>query len=173
MRAKISLLVLAGSVFRLLFLIAVAVLATQYLQDIFSEEMSDLHIITVLGSWVLMFIGGVIPLIVKICSLKENELCITDQRVFGKKGNIKKQTLDVPLSKIDSVAVNTTFWGAIFNYSTIIIKTNTNKFEYSLIKNAQKFKNELMQAIEIKKEQEIKEQAQAMFEAMCVAQSKQ
>ena len=172
-RAENSPSAMLFSVFRLVVFIVASIYATDLLQTLNEGEWIDIKIFVILGIWAFTFLFGFIPLVSKIQALKRNELCLTNRRVFGRKGKFNKKTLDVPLSKIDSVIVETPFWGRLFNYSTIIIKTNTEKFVYERLKDGQIFKNKLMQLIEEKKEQEIKEQAQAMFDAMCSAQAKQ
>lgn len=80
----------------------------------------------------------------KVCILLDTtELCFTNIRVIGKTGWIKTKSLDAPINKINDVSITQGLLGRIFNYSTIIISTSSNKYFYKYIKEADDFKDEL------------------------------
>jgi uncharacterized membrane protein YdbT with pleckstrin-like domain len=74
-------------------------------------------------SWVWLLL--VIPVaIVAFAALavKTSELVITDRRVLIKVGFIQRQTFEMFISKIESVAVTQGMLGRFFNYGTVEIR---------------------------------------------------
>ncbi|MDE5616358.1 MAG: PH domain-containing protein [Clostridia bacterium] len=120
----------------------------------------------ILFSW-LLFIPT-IKAIVATVRFKSTELAVTDKRVVGKIGVFKTKSLDAPLNKIQNASVARTFWGRVFNYSTIKISTasESDGFYFGYIKNADAFKGMIMNQIEIYEEERVKEQARQMASAM-------
>ena len=76
-----------------------------------------------------------------VVAIDTTELGFTNKRFIGKKGWFKTITLDAPLNKINDIMIKQNFLGKIFNYSTIVISTSSNRYVYDFIKNAQNFKN--------------------------------
>lgn len=114
-----------------------------------------------------VFVGvSALMLLKKLFYLLLNKFCLTETRLFGKKGFIKRETIDAPLTKIDSVSIKTTFWGRIFNFSSIVVKTTSDQFVFPYIAGVQQFKNEVMQQLEKQKENERIAQAKAMADAI-------
>lgn len=58
------------------------------------------------------------------------ELVVTDQRLLIKTGIIRRQTLEMFISKVESIAVDQGFLGRLSDYGTIIIR-GTGGFEES------------------------------------------
>ncbi|MBO5908081.1 MAG: PH domain-containing protein [Clostridia bacterium] len=76
------------------------------------------------------------------------EYLVTDQKVMEKYGWISTHTDEMPLSKIENVVVNYTFWGKIFNYGTVICQgTNRNNVSFYYVKDAESIKKELNELI--------------------------
>ena len=57
-----------------------------------------------------------------------SELVITDRRVLIKTGIIRRQTFEMFISKIESVAVDQGFFGRIFDYGSVLVR-GTGGFE--------------------------------------------
>lgn len=57
-----------------------------------------------------------------------SELVITDIRVLIKTGVIRRQTLEMFISKIESIAIDQGFFGRLFDYGTVIVR-GTGGFE--------------------------------------------
>jgi uncharacterized membrane protein YdbT with pleckstrin-like domain len=49
------------------------------------------------------------------------EFAVTNRRVMAKKGFIQRRTLEILLSKVESVAINQDLMGRIFNYGVVTI----------------------------------------------------
>jgi len=119
----------------------------------------------VIGLWLFAAVA-ILALLKKLFYLLLNRLCLTDSRVFGKKGFIKRETLDAPLTKIDSVSIKTSFWGRIFNFSSIVVTTTSEKFIFPYIADVQGFKNQVLEQIDKQRESERIAQAKAMADAI-------
>jgi hypothetical protein len=74
------------------------------------------------GFAVLWLLGGVWNLINRISIFFTTEFAVTNKRVIGKSGAFRRRSLEVMMSKIESVSVDEPFWGRIFNFGTITVK---------------------------------------------------
>lgn len=78
---------------------------------------------------------------VKYCT---TEYLVTDQKVLEKYGWISTHTDETPLSKIENITVSYTFWGKIFNYSTVSFQgANRNNVNFYYIKNGEEIKKQV------------------------------
>lgn len=57
-----------------------------------------------------------------------SELVITDRRVLVKTGVIRRQTLEMFIAKVESIAVDQSFLGRFFDYGTVVVR-GTGGFE--------------------------------------------
>jgi uncharacterized membrane protein YdbT with pleckstrin-like domain len=63
-----------------------------------------------------------------------SEFAVTNRRVIVKVGFISRRTIEINLSKVESVEVNQDIFGRLFNYGTIlVIGTGGTKEPFSLI----------------------------------------
>ena len=109
---------------------------------------------------------GILPSLFQIINIKMSVLAITDRRVIGKTGIIRVVALDMPLSKVDNISLNTQFWGRILGYSTIEVKSASGAWGFKYIAHANEFKNSVTEALEEAEQRARLEQAQAMADAM-------
>lgn len=76
----------------------------------------------VLGLLTVAFFGlGLIFWIMAFIRYKTTELAFTNKRVIAKFGFIRRQTIELNISKVESIQVNQDIPGRIFNYGTLII----------------------------------------------------
>ena len=137
-------------------------------------EKAKLNALALVPIWIcgmLFFWLLLIPTIKAIAAtvrFKSTELAVTDKRVVGKVGVFNTKSLDAPLNKIQNASVTRTFWGRVFNYSTIKISTasESDGCYFPYIKSADAFKGMIMNQIEIYEEDRVKEQAKQMANAM-------
>ena len=74
-------------------------------------------------SWVwLLLVIPVAIVALAVLAVKTSELVITDRRVLIKVGFIQRQTFEMFISKIESVAVSQGMLGRFFNYGTVEIR---------------------------------------------------
>lgn len=133
---------------------------------------ADRNALFLLGAWIkgiLLFWLLLIPTIKAIAAtirFTRVELAITNKRIIGKVGVFNTKSLDTPLNKIQTVGAKQTFFGKIFNYSTITIDTAAGKFEFDCIKSGDNFKGMVMAQIDQFEEDRIAQQANQMANAM-------
>ena len=76
----------------------------------------------VLGLLTVAFFGlGLIFWIMAFIRYKTTELAFTNKRVIAKFGFISRQTIELNISKMESIQVNQGILGRIFNYGTLVI----------------------------------------------------
>lgn len=76
----------------------------------------------VAGLLTLPLLGlGLIFWIVAIIHYKTTELAFTNKRVIAKFGLISRKTIELNISKVESMQVNQGILGRIFNYGTLVI----------------------------------------------------
>lgn len=76
----------------------------------------------VLGLLTVAFFGlGLIFWIAAFIRYKTTELAFTSKRVIAKFGFISRKTIELNISKVESIQVNQGILGRIFNYGTLVI----------------------------------------------------
>ncbi len=136
---------------------------------------ADKSPLALLGAWInaiLFFWLLLIPVFKAIAATIRFsclELAITNKRMVGKVGVFNTQTLDAPLNKIQNVGTKQTFWGKIFNFSTVEIDTAAGKFAFTYIKNGDAFKSMILGQVDQYEEDRLKQQAEQMAKAMAGA----
>jgi len=48
-------------------------------------------------------------------------LAITNKRIIVKFGFIRRQTVEISLSKVESIQVNQGLWGRVFNFGSLVV----------------------------------------------------
>lgn len=72
------------------------------------------------------------------------EYLVTNCKVLEKYGWLSTHTDEMPLTKIENIVVEYSFFGKIFNYGNVIIQgANHNNVNFNNIKNAEAVKKEL------------------------------
>jgi uncharacterized membrane protein YdbT with pleckstrin-like domain len=73
--------------------------------------------------------GGLLSLFIillqllnRISTFFSTEFAVTNKRVIGKSGMLRRRSLEIMLSKIESVRVDEPLLGRILNYGTIVVK---------------------------------------------------
>lgn len=76
----------------------------------------------ILGFLLLAVWGiGLIFWLVAFIRYKTTELAFTNKRVIAKFGFISRQTVELNISKVESIQVNQGIFGRLFNFGTLII----------------------------------------------------
>jgi uncharacterized membrane protein YdbT with pleckstrin-like domain len=78
-------------------------------------------IIFLLPGLLCLIIIGIIPLIGALIRNATSEFAVTNKRVIVKTGLIQRDTLELNLAKVESIGVEQTLWGRVFNYGTIVV----------------------------------------------------
>ena len=102
------------------------------------------------GGVLLLF--GVIFLLSGIFEIKSAQLVLTDKRLLGRRGFIRKVVVDIMLSKIDTVVSSNGLLGGILNYGNIkIITPGTgakNGIVYTYVSNGDEFRKAVLKSLE-------------------------
>lgn len=76
----------------------------------------------VLGTIFLFFYGiGIVLLAIAYIRYKTTELAFTNKRVIAKFGFISRDTIELNINKVESIQVNQSVLGRMFNYGTLVI----------------------------------------------------
>ena len=93
-------------------------------------------------SWVSLFTLGMYPLI----KMKSDEFAITNKRIIVKTGLISRKTLEMNLSKIESVNVDQSIIARIFGHGSIrITGTGGTKESFPTIRNPLEFRKKFQE----------------------------
>ena len=90
---------------------------------------------------ILCVVFGGLVLLFAILRYKAIKLVLTDNRVFGRRNIWRTEAFDLPIGKIDNVIVVFSFWGKMFNYATVTIKSVMGAYKYKYVTSAEEFKN--------------------------------
>jgi len=74
------------------------------------------------GISLLYLLMAFLNLLTRIAIFFSTEFAVTNKRVIGKSGVLRRKSLEVMLSKIESVSVDEPFWGRILNFGTVTVK---------------------------------------------------
>jgi uncharacterized membrane protein YdbT with pleckstrin-like domain len=96
----------------------------------------------------LNILQGVLGMVSGLVRILTSEFAITNKRVVVKTGFLRRSTIELLLSKIESINVNQTFAGRLLNYGTIIITgTGTTHEPLYNIANPLDFRRQIQQQI--------------------------
>lgn len=76
------------------------------------------------------------------------EMGVTNRRVLIKTGLTSRRTLDMMLSKVESIAVDETFWGRMFGYGSVMVRgTGGTPESFVMIAHPQQFRQAVQQQV--------------------------
>jgi uncharacterized membrane protein YdbT with pleckstrin-like domain len=122
----VSLLSLIGTFFAgaLLILVGLALAVAPHSGVVSDTSMSGL---TVAGLAVML--AGVLVIVVGLIKRASTELAVTNRRVIAKFGLVSRRTIELNLSKLESIRVDQSVGGRIFNYGSIVVVGTGNTLE--------------------------------------------
>jgi uncharacterized membrane protein YdbT with pleckstrin-like domain len=94
------------------------------------------------------------------------EIAITDRRLIGKTGFIRRQSKDTILDKVSNISFDEGFFGRIFGYGTITVVAAGEKVSFIGISHPEEFRKIVMQQIEAYNEMKLKQQAEAIAKGL-------
>ena len=97
-----------------------------------------------------------------VISSTATELILTNKRLFGVRGLINKQSMDTPLSKINTVSLE----NSNVAFGDLHISTSSGDFVMLRLAQAELMRSAILEQIEIDKETQIEKQAAAISGAM-------
>ena len=113
-----------------------------------------------------LFLIGLVWLLVRFIGYTNNDLILTNKRVFGKCGLISTTQMQSPLKKIDSVSFKSGLFGKLIGYGTVEIATTSSHFKFRFIKDGQTFYNDIFNQLELSDEEKRIEDAKAIADAI-------
>lgn len=112
-----------------------------------------------------LFILGLIWLIIRYIGYKNNDLILTNKRVFGKCGLIFTTQMQSPLNKIDSVSVSQGIFAKLIGYGTVEVYTTSSRFKFRFIRESHSFYNDIFNQLEISEKVKRVENANVIVDA--------
>ena len=101
-----------------------------------------------LGGLILIVLAAV-TLIAGLVKRNSTEMAVTSRRVLIKTGIASRRTIEMLLSKIESIVVTEPFWGRMFGYGTVVIRgTGGTPEPFYLVANPTEFRRHVQQQIE-------------------------
>ena len=98
-----------------------------------------------LGILTIWFAVGIVFIIMAIINVKSTELAVTNKKLIGKIGFIRRSSIDIPIQKIESVSIEQSLVGRFLNYGTLTIKgTGGDGITIQNIKNPLLFRKTVM-----------------------------
>lgn len=89
----------------------------------------------------LLLVAGAAILVYGLAKRNATEMAVTNKRVLIKTGLASRRTLDLMLSRVESIAVEETFLGRIFGYGSVIVRgTGGTPEAFFLIAHPQEFR---------------------------------
>jgi len=115
----VSLLSLIGTFFdgALLILVGLALAIAPH-TGIASEGATGGGLTTV---GLVVALAGVLVVVVGLVKRASTELAVTNRRVIAKFGLVSRRTIELNLSKLESIRVDQSVGGRIFNYGSIVV----------------------------------------------------
>ena len=171
-KAKISFWWLVPSILKAALAVIAAVIINMVMSNMVdsmsktANQVKDIFSTIKTGIFVLLCIAAAVEIAVKIIVIITTHLVITNKRVLGKQGIVKISTMDVPIDKVDNVSFDGGFWGNIFHFYKLSVKSTSSSFYFNGISNAQEFKNSITDAIDKRAEDLRKAQAAELAAAI-------
>lgn len=107
-----------------------------------------------------------IKIIPHVIAFFTTKLALTNKKVIGKVGFIKKATLDMPLNRVQGITFAQGLFGKIFNYGTIEISSAADKVTFHYIAKPEAFKKAVLNQMDIFEDEKVQKQATTMAKAM-------
>ena len=101
----------------------------------------------VLGVILIPLLIGIVILVSLWIRYRTTELAITSKRIIAKHGLIKRETIEINLPKVESLQVEQSVWGRVFDYGTVIVHGTGSSTEPIVnVKAPLRFRNAFVEA---------------------------
>lgn len=96
----------------------------------------------------LLLLPGVIWLASSLVTFVTTEFAVTNRRVIGKVGFVRRHSMELPLAKVESVQAHQGIVGRMLNYGTIMVRgSGGSTLPVPFIEDPQTFRNRINAAI--------------------------
>ena len=113
-----------------------------------------------------LLIIGIFWLIVRFIAYTNNDLILTNKRVFGKCGLISTTQMQCPLNKINSVSFTNGLMGKLLGYGTVRISSGATQFKFRFIREGQSLYSDIFHNLEIAEKEKMFENAESIADAI-------
>jgi uncharacterized membrane protein YdbT with pleckstrin-like domain len=97
---------------------------------------------------VFLVVAAVAALAYGIARRNATEMAVTNKRVLIKTGMANRRTLDLMLSRVESIAVEETFWGRLLGFGSVVVRgTGGTPESFVLIARPQEFRRNVQEQI--------------------------
>jgi uncharacterized membrane protein YdbT with pleckstrin-like domain len=114
----------------------------------------------------LFFLLSLVWLVIRFIAYKNNELILTNKRVFGKVGLISTTQMQSPLNMINSVAYSNGIIGKLLGYGTVHVVTASTLYKFRFIRDGQTLYGDIFQQLELAEKEKLQAQAEAIADAI-------
>ena len=97
---------------------------------------------------IALLAAAIAALVYGIAKRNATEMAVTDRRVLIKTGMGSRRTLDLMLSRVESIGVEETFFGRVFGYGSVVVRgTGGTPESFVMISHPQEFRRSVQQQI--------------------------
>lgn len=107
-----------------------------------------------IGTQGMVLVGGILFLVALVlfayglAKRNATEMGVTNRRVLIKTGLTSRRTLDMMLSKVESIAVSETFWGRLLGYGSVMVRgTGGTPESFLMIAHPQEFRQSVQKQV--------------------------
>ena len=117
------------------------------------EKIQEEAVVTWWSQWFLIALGactivfgvGLLFWALAVVNVLSTELAVTNKKVIGKVGFIRRVSIDIPLQKIESLSVDQGIFGRMIGYGKVSVQgTGGNRCAIPYIKNPMDFRRVVM-----------------------------
>src|SRR4029077_5657399 len=96
----------------------------------------------------VLLVAAIITFSYGVAKRNATEMAGTNRRVLIKTGMTRRLTLDLMLSRVESIGVEETTFGRIFGYGSVVVRgTGGTPEQFLMIANPQEFRHAVQQQI--------------------------
>jgi uncharacterized membrane protein YdbT with pleckstrin-like domain len=107
---------------------------------------NEMHAAEIAG--IVLIVIAVVALIWGLTKRSATEMAVTNKRVLIKTGLGNRRTLDLMLSRVESIGVEETFWGRMFGYGSVTLRgTGGTPESFVMISHPQEFRRSVQAQI--------------------------
>jgi uncharacterized membrane protein YdbT with pleckstrin-like domain len=97
---------------------------------------------------VLLFVA-VLTMAIALLKRNATEMAVTNRRVLIKSGILSRRTIELLLSKVESIVIKESFFGRMLGYGTVLVRgTGGTTDDFHLIANPTDFRRHVQEQIE-------------------------
>ena len=97
----------------------------------------------------IIFITSIFAILKALIILLTTEFAVTNRKVIAKTGLLRRRTLEILLSKVESVAINQSILGRMINYGTVtVVGTGGTRETFRSIKDPIAVRNKINLTVE-------------------------